>query len=170
MKSVMISIHPKWVQKILSGKKTVEIRKTAPKLEMPFKCYIYCTLSGCNEFFRDTLNGDVAEWNRGKWAERKGNVIAEFTCDKVECFGVPYPAFSSQMRKDILEQSCLTYGELHQYAKHDHLYGWHISKLKIYDRPISFGNFKIRVTNKGWSFTKKIERPPQSWCYVEEIK
>ena len=71
-KAVMLSIRPKWVEKIANGEKTIEVRKTRPKLDTPFKCYIYCTLQGCNEFFRVDLGGDVAKWNRGKWADRKG--------------------------------------------------------------------------------------------------
>lgn len=43
MKSVILSIRPNWCEKIISGKKTIEIRKTKPKIETPFKCYIYCT-------------------------------------------------------------------------------------------------------------------------------
>lgn len=43
MKSVMISIKPKWCELIASGQKTIEVRKTAPKCDVPFKCYIYCT-------------------------------------------------------------------------------------------------------------------------------
>lgn len=42
MKCVMLSIRPKWCEKIASGEKTIEVRKSAPK-EVPFKCYIYCT-------------------------------------------------------------------------------------------------------------------------------
>ena len=42
MKSVLISTRPKWCEKIASGKKTIEVRKTAPK-EVPFKAYIYET-------------------------------------------------------------------------------------------------------------------------------
>ena len=42
-KAVMISIRPKWCEKIARGEKTIEVRKTRPKLETPFKCYIYCT-------------------------------------------------------------------------------------------------------------------------------
>ena len=42
MKCVMLSIRPKWVEKIAKGEKTVEVRKSAPK-EVPFKAYIYCT-------------------------------------------------------------------------------------------------------------------------------
>lgn len=43
VKSVLISIRPKWCELISSGEKTVELRKTRPKLDVPFKCYIYCT-------------------------------------------------------------------------------------------------------------------------------
>ncbi len=42
-KAALISIRPKWVEKIANGEKTIEVRKTRPKLETPFKCYIYCT-------------------------------------------------------------------------------------------------------------------------------
>ena len=43
MREVMISVQPKWCELIANGKKTIEIRKTKPKLEVPFKVYIYCT-------------------------------------------------------------------------------------------------------------------------------
>ena len=42
-KAVLISIKPKWCELIASGKKTVEVRKTKPKEILPVKCYIYCT-------------------------------------------------------------------------------------------------------------------------------
>ena len=42
-KAVIISIRPKWCQMIASGEKTIEVRKNRPKLDTPFKCYIYCT-------------------------------------------------------------------------------------------------------------------------------
>ena len=61
-KAVLLSIRPEWCEKILGGEKTVEIRKTRPKLEPPFKCYIYCTLAGSDSLFMDVLNRDVAAW------------------------------------------------------------------------------------------------------------
>lgn len=45
-KAVLISIRPEWCEKIINGKKTVEVRKTRPKMDTPFKCYIYCTKDG----------------------------------------------------------------------------------------------------------------------------
>lgn len=44
-KAVLISLHPEWCQKIMEGRKTIEVRKTRPKMDTPFKCYIYCTQS-----------------------------------------------------------------------------------------------------------------------------
>ena len=42
-KSILISIRPEWVAKILNGKKTIEIRKTMPKCDLPIDVYIYVT-------------------------------------------------------------------------------------------------------------------------------
>lgn len=42
-KAVLISIHPEWCKRIFCGKKAVEIRKTRPEMNPPFKCYVYCT-------------------------------------------------------------------------------------------------------------------------------
>lgn len=149
-KAVLISIRPKWCEKIASGEKTIEVRKTRPKLDTPFKCYIYCTLQGCNEFFRVDLGGDVAKWNRGKWADRKGKVIGEFTCDRIDWIthigytGIPNLVETricdaATMRTSpvggLLNAACLTPKMLNDYPAWGDGYGWHISNLKIYDTP-----------------------------------
>ena len=175
-KAVMLSIRPKWVEKIANGEKTIEVRKTKPKLDTPFKCYIYCTLQGCNEFFRVDLGRDVAKWNRGKWADRKGNVIGEFICDRIYEL-----APLNHAPDDVEKQACLTREEIVNYLKGTG-YGWHISDLRIYDAPRELSEFQ-RATDPcdschaeyTWECTdcKKlggdIKRPPQSWCYVEAM-
>lgn len=163
MKSVLISIRPKWCEKIASGDKTIEVRKTRPKLEPPFRCYIYCTLQGAPEFFHETLGGDVAKWNRGKWAERKGNVIGEFTCDAI--FSI-FP-----IRGDISEfagPACMTKREMYEYLNAMSGYGWHISGLKIYDKPRKLSEFTGAQTTKDGFEPWLLDRAPQSWCYVAE--
>lgn len=181
-KAVMLSIRPKWVEKIANGEKTIEVRKTRPRLDTPFKCYIYCTLQGCNEFFRVDLGRDVAKWNRGKWADRKGKVIGEFTCDRIDRLAPanePYGIYD--IDDDYVLQTCLENGALWDYGHGTPLYGWHISDLLIYDQPRELSEFR-RATDPcdschaeyTWECTdcKKfggnIKRPPQSWCYVEE--
>ena len=76
-KAVLISIRPRWCEKIASGEKTIEVRKTRPKLETPFKCYIYCTLPKYpHEDFIATDYPNPQFYGGGK-------VIGEFICDRV---------------------------------------------------------------------------------------
>ena len=164
MKAVLISIRPKWVEKIVSGEKTLEVRKTRPKLETPFKCYIYCTgvkrspLGEYVEVHRKT-GGAVDEWQE--------KVMGEFTCDRIDRvlwndYGTGYDCSD-----DDVAAACLTRDELDAYGKHGPLYMWHISGLKLYDEPKELIQFDgLRETKFGlepW----QLERPPQSWCYVE---
>jgi predicted transcriptional regulator len=191
-KAVMLSIRPKWCEKICNGEKTIEVRKTRPKLETPFKCYIYCTLQGCNEFFRVDLVGDVAKWRRGKWADRKGNVIGEFTCDRIykidkDSTDFLFKAGGLSVYKQAAEEKCglsvaMTDDELRGYLGHCQGYGWHMSDLRIYDTPKELSEFKTLCRVDAdccacpyYNYTKMdcdgrvIGRPPQSWCYVEEM-
>lgn len=69
MKSVLISIQPKWCELIASGKKTIEMRKTAPKLETPFKCYIYMTATKERCRFLG-MHNRLPKWQR-RYFERK---------------------------------------------------------------------------------------------------
>ena len=157
MKAVLISIRPKWCEKIASGEKKIEVRKTRPKLDTPFKCYIYCTLQGCNDFFRVDLGGDVA-----KWADRKGKVVGEFICDRIYEL-----APLNHAPDDVEKQACLTREKIVNYLKGTG-YGWHISDLRIYDEARELSEFTgLRNTRFG-AAPYDIKRTPQSWCYVEE--
>ena len=168
-KAVMLSIRPKWAEKIANGEKTIEVRKTRPKLDTPFKCYIYCTLQGSNEFFRVDLGRDVAKWNRGKWADRKGKVIGEFTCDAITRVNIcGFWDDSGKQLDNRLKDTCLTSEEFRNYLGENVGYGWHISNLKIYDTPRELSEFTgLRDTRFG-AAPYDIKRAPQSWCYVEE--
>ena len=160
MKAVLISIRPKWVEKIASGEKTLEVRKTRPKLETPFKCYIYCTgvkrspLGEYVEVHRKT-GGAVDEWQK--------KVIAEFVCDGI------YPVcYTMDGFADVVDcnHSCLKPSDFIAYGKGKPLYGWHISGLKLYGEPKELVQFVgLRETRFGFEL-RQLERPPQSWCYV----
>ena len=81
MKSVLISIQPKWCELIAQGKKTVEVRKTKPKLETPFKVYIYETkgkLRWCNKCHDTDCERPIPNC---ACHEGWGKVIGEFVCD-----------------------------------------------------------------------------------------
>lgn len=154
-------------------KKTLEVRKRKPKLDTPFKVYIYCTKSRKGWFWFDSPN-----------IRRDGAVIGEFICNKINRFDVPCPAFQRALDPEILEASCLTYYQLHRYAYHDSLYGWHISDLKIYDKPKALSDFGKPCDNNMFcescamysnntgtcgNAALQLTRPPQSWFYVEEV-
>ena len=50
--------------------------------------------------------------------------------------------FQKELDKRIMDESCCTYYQLHRYAYHDAIYGWHISNLVIYETPKKLSDFK----------------------------
>ena len=198
MKSVLISIKPQWCEKIANGKKTIEVRKTAPK-EVPFKAYIYCTKG------RDLLR-EISCWNTKTKIHKtnyiiinldyctnkiaNGKVIGEFICDKVynlvNAFGGIMFADENlnQLKPQLFrDMSCLTDEQTADYLGDKDGYGWRISNLKIYDKPKEFSEFKIscnrknlcyscnRFTGKPWDICNNtITRPPQSYMFVKEVE
>ena len=171
-KAVLISINPKWCELIASGRKTVEVRKTCPKLDAPFKCYIYCT-NGKNEAlwkYRGEYYYD-RQFPNERPDRANGKVIGEFTCDRIFPYCKAKPISNPE---EVERQSCITSKEVWEYAPSGNPVGWHICNLVIYDKPKELGVFKqchiceyMGVCNdKCW---KPLMRPPQSWCYVEEL-
>lgn len=200
MKAVMISIQPKWVEKIASGQKTIEVRKTAP--EVPFKCYIYCTKAKpylykeANPPFELFLDSDLYEGEGYDDRLFSGKVIGEFVCDEIiewqydkgHQYYVDYPDDCTSYfpyLKCHSEATGLKCSEIENYGKGKTLYGWHISDLKIYDKPKELSEFYMKKTcdsckKSGYESTAcmydedckvpmPITRAPQSWQYVEEL-
>ncbi len=184
MMSVLLSIRPKWCELIASGKKTIEVRKTRPRLEMPFRCYMYETKARSDMPTFVDEDGHVLYTGRGE-------VIGEFVCDKISEIGFS-PWSHCEYVSDIEnlhEASCLNFDEMFSYLEDGNGYGWHISNLKIYDKPRELSEFykecnfdkcdncrHLCIENtpssyETWcEFDEKmpIARPPQSWCYVED--
>ena len=193
MKAILMSIKPKYCELIANGKKTVEVRKTNPKIDVPFKCYIYCSEKDYDKIFcvdkfmhKAFLNGNG-----------KQKVIGEFQCDKIEdflCYDYVTPTMVS-----VGKMGCLSPQELIDYIGNKIGYAWHITDLVIYDKPKELGEFyaegdcdcmnckKCYWFDRGNGYNvendcnlaykcvelhksfKPIIRPPQSWCYVEEL-
>lgn len=240
MKSILMSIQPKWVAKILNGEKTIDVRKTAPK-EVPLKVYIYCTKGRSNSrlYKESSTDGyflDREGWRGGDYEKRYlcGKVVGEFVCDKVDKVinhGSGFSIFneSEAYTNCVAKQSGLYFVDLKKYLETKDGYAWHISALKVYDKPRELGEFysikqckpeyspfgyqwtwedRHKRNTGGWGnkyrpvpiechrcrclvsgedyldeksgcvlfdyeciskYHKPIERPPQSWQYVEEI-
>ena len=179
MKSVLISIKTKYVELIANGESTIEVRKSAPK-EVPFKAYIYET--------KDATEMPWVDEDGHFIYKGRGQVIGEFICNKVEVFSVGI------LRCDDIEKlACLSYTEMINYFyKPEELdgntakfgYAWHISDLKIYGEPKELSEFKrwnrteenAPCAHTKWLYPDckdckacNLTRPPQSWCYVEEL-
>lgn len=171
---ILISIHPEWCEKIFNGEKTVEVRRTRPKIEPPFEVLVYCT-RGKPFLYKNPNNGELfldnnGGYRGGDYEDRylTGKVIGSFVCDEV------YDLFSWGLgvgcaNKDgdllaadrIIKKTCLTAGQIVDYLKNGkgtfEGYGWHITELKLFDKPMELSEFGVT-------------RAPQSWCYVEEIE
>lgn len=156
--AVLLSIKPEWCGLIANLKKTVEVRKTKPKLETPFKCYIYCTngapyLNRHNGYLYLEAKNILGGRGYGIYERLSGKVIGEFICDGI-----------TKHRADTMVQAyynnpvetCLSDVEIKRYANGRVLYYWNIASLVIYDKPKELSEFGLK-------------RPPQSWCYVKEV-
>ena len=174
----MLSIRPKWCEKIVSGEKTIEVRKTRPKLDTPFKCYIYCTLPKYpHEDFIATDYPRPQFYGGGK-------VVGEFTCERIALIAYDGGELSSTTNAAFSPATCLTQSEIIAYiGDKGRCYGWHMSDLRIYDTPRNLSEFR-RATDPcdschaeyTWEcrgckkMSGDIKRAPQSWCYVEAMK
>ena len=171
-KAILISIKPKYVADILNGKKTIEIRKSMPKCDLPCKVHIYCTkdtkhlvapfhfvegwfyrvyddntsyANGCSSNIGETINGKV---------------VAEFTLNKIDLlvdygFGIHYVDKElKDLDLDFLRtNSCLTDEQIYFYlglkkdsGYYNDGYVWHIDDLIIYDKPKELSEFYKKNT------------------------
>ena len=179
-KAVLISIRPKWCELIANGTKTVEVRKSRPKLHTPFKCCIYCTSYKHLAFAQDAAGANPIACIDAETAIPVGGfvgnakVIGEFICDRIYEL-----APLNHAPSDVEQQACLTREEIVQYLNGIG-YGWHISDLRIYDTPRELSTlrrpYECDECDAKWATDcndchdkGKIKRPPQSWRYVEEL-
>lgn len=176
MKALMKSVSPRICEKVANGDCTILVSKTAPKCEVPFKCYIYCT--SAKPYLYKEANPPFelffdSELYKGKGYDDRlfsGKVIGEFVCDSAEWMSM----------RDC-DKACMTLKEAVDYGKGKKLYAWHISDLKIYDKPKELREFrkpcKINLPMcdrceyySTWNGRcENITRAPQGWCYVEEL-
>ena len=175
-KVILMSIQPKWLVKILNGEKTIEIRKTMPKCELPIDVYLYCT-KGIKDIlykYKDkyytqhylTFTDSVEVLN--------SKVVAKFTLNKIEdCCDMSLP--------ELEQKSQININEICSYIKAKEVdpkmvYAWHIDNLEIFDKPFElreFSIFKRETISCGMDcppYTDWVEyrvrKAPRSWQYA----
>ena len=197
-KSILISMNPEFVEKILNHTKTIEIRKTKPKCELPCKVYIYCTKGKTTIDYIERKGeldwfGNIAEKTliltspkyKFSMGEKLGKVIAEFTLNKVDTLERDLsdwlPKNRYDVSNDLLKDINLNQNELWNYGQGKTLYAWHIDDLKVYDKPKPLQVFfrpcgdcdkkdTDRCIYEDSYCRAKVIRPPKSYCYVEELE
>lgn len=150
MKATMINASPVICEKVADGDCTILVKKSRPKIDTPFKCYIYCTKGDNLIYLKNShlknkycINNFAYGCNVGYG---NGKVIGEFVCDRIDKFSVFENGAVQYWNYHDLEKSCLTYDEISNYiGKNKDGYGWHISDLVIYDEPKELSEF-----NKAW--------------------
>ena len=190
MKAILMSIKPKWCEKIFSGEKTVEVRKTAPKLELPFKVYVYRTKDKVGKaIINEVLNSVYGG----------GKVVGEFVCDKVIKYGydviscAKFEVNGAYVKEENRYNAgaCLSAEEMYEYSNGKTLCGWHITEPKLYEQPKELHEFRalckkgklkadkyckgcayafMGVVDKAIRCDRAIMRAPRTWVYVEEIE
>lgn len=156
MKKILISIKPQWVEKILNGEKTIEIRKTIPKCELPARVYIYCTKAiKFKDVYLYELKKVNDKYELGLHDNNimNGKVVAEFTLNKVETIK-ENQIYNADI---VLEKACLIIKELSNYTKGKTFYAWHIEDLVIYDTLKELSEFGLT-------------KAPQNYQYIKVVK
>jgi predicted transcriptional regulator len=175
MKSIMLSVQPQWLAKILNGEKTIEIRKTAPK-ELPCEVYLYCTKNGEGLYKGDDGYFIFGKGNASNGIIRNGLVVAKFTANRVTkiiSHSDGYATDNDYTMDMILHKACLEIEELVEYFNDKDGYALAITNLVIFDKPMELKEFATWNETK-WSGEAThwipLAKAPQSFCYVEVIK
>lgn len=196
MKAILLSIKPKHIANILNGEKTIEIRKTMPKCDLPITVYIYCTKGkprailtdkGCILANKLVVDGN-SQYKSGYALD--GQVVAKFKLKKIEKIQVGFDEDSWEhyyfiTEKELTEKACVSSNELNNYLKGENGYAYLVEDLVIFDIPKELSEFhKIGYKNRlerELSFSGdigglvkdivdywyQIKKAPQSYCYVE---
>ena len=182
-KAVLISIRPKWCEKIVSGEKTIEVRKTRPKMNTPFKCYIYCTAERAGYDALWVLDAPTREkysfmavsaYLENPKGANKGNgkVIGEFTCERIVPITYDGGRLWCPTNAAFSPATCLSQAEIIAYiGDKGRCYGWHISDLRIYDQPRDLGEFSPVCTYKaddGTCPTRRVACAFQQYDYNQD--
>lgn len=182
MRKVLASLKPYYYYLVGEGIKKIEVRKDMPKASDWDNEVLFYMSKDEKSFAK------IPKEFQEKYRKHFGKVGMQFICDKVERLeehieqGGLYYILSDTFN----EQAQLDNWELHDYGKGKTLYAWHISELKIYDRPRELSEFrkpcpygdlpcwicpscdKDENDNLIQCFNT-VSRPPQSWQYIEDL-
>ena len=150
-KAVLISIRPEWCEKIMSGQKTIEVRKTRPKMDTPFKCYIFKCGNGkvIGEFLCDQIIEDRTYGHNKKFYR-----AACMSAYDAAAYAMQSPMYGWHISNLKIYDHPREMSSFRGACKND----WWCESCAMYSERSGI------CRNAGLQIT----RPPQSWRYVEE--
>jgi len=135
MTEILISIQPKWVEKIMDLSKRWEMRKNRPKQDPPFRCFIYKT--------------------------EGGGVVGEFVCDDIQYVSQEMLSDQSTIKGFILNEVQLSAEEALAYMDGKAAYIWRIRSLVDYPEPKPLSLYGLDRPPQSWCYVntqwKKVE-------------
>lgn len=181
MEEILMSFTPEACE-LLADKQTLSIRKSKPKSDGPFKVYVYCTkksyriFGNSKIFITDKLNLSKSpkdfERTSGTFLWN-GKIIGEFICNEIYYRNCDIHDYDTITLEELSELSYLSEDEILKKADRGYIWGWEISNLKFYDKPLDLSEFCVPESYKSSTQRKQIIykrglTPPRSWCYVEK--
>lgn len=191
---ILASLKPYYYYLIGERKKTIEIRKSDLK-NLPQDVLFY--MSKDEKSFKK-----IPKEFQEKYRKHFGKVGIEFTCDRIEMVNAKCSDYGIDLfYHDCFTKGCLTEREIEEYfnipedkdlrVMKGNGYAWHLSNLKIYDKPKELREFYTILKSGSdccfgclWNATpldempcrtctrerKYLSRPPQSYMFVEEVE
>lgn len=166
MKAIIMSVQPQWLKKILVGEKTIEIRKTIPKCDLPIDVYLYCTQKKVNgenlyiQFDQNQFRDDAWDYpyfdtkpgGAGADYLANGKVVAKFTLNKVEEVLTQHHIDAEQYDR-VVKESCMDYELFEKYVgEKEQVYAWHIDNLVVFDKPKELSEFGSTKASQSWQY------------------
>lgn len=186
MISIIISLKPHDIEKVLIGERTVLILKFLPKyLAVPFNAFLYCK-QGKPELSVQVADTEVLTptyyltYNKADMIHTllSGKIVAKCRIDCIDI--VSYAGSAFRINHDtpytnmVARQSQLDYQDLLAMSKGKDLYAYHISQQDVFDTPKELkdfssyqvvGRYSTGTIIKQWAPIKKM---PGNWVYIDE--
>ena len=129
-KAILLSIHPKWAEKIYSGKKTIEWRKSFPKefVSNETKVYLYETAPVCK-------------------------VTGFFILDSV--LFLTTASFEKGISQRDIDDGCVSIKDLINYKGDSRcIYGWRVRFHRRNNPQLKLSDFGLKRPPQSWCYTE----------------
>ena len=104
--------------------------------------YVYGTKGKRLSVVHDDENGHTYYYLNSNWGRSLNQDIPfRFWFDDYDDVSTKYRIDANQVER-VIEQACISYDDFDKYVgDRENIYGWHIKKLEIFDKPMQLNEF-----------------------------